>query len=95
MSDSGKRQVTFLVPEDEVLVSYRYLLLMTLGRFEKLHNQDSVSMQQDLLDGNLDDCLEKIENYKTKASELIEHLDHVIDLISAEKPKKKTNTKKK
>jgi hypothetical protein len=95
MSDSNRRQITFTVPEDEVLVSYRYLLLMTLARFEKLHNQDSVPMQQDLLDGNIKECIEKIENYRDQASDLMDHLNHVIDLLNAEIPKKKARTKKK
>ena len=95
MSDSNLRQITFSVPEDEVLVSYRYLLLMTLTRFENLHNKESVPMQQDLLDGNIEDCIEKIKNYKDCASDLIGHLEHVIDLINAEIPKKKVKPKKK
>jgi len=95
MSDSAKREITFLVPESEVLVSYRYLLLMTLGRFEKLHNEDSVPMQQDLLDGNLKAALEKIENYQAQAADLIENLDHVLELLKAELPKKGAKKTKK
>jgi preprotein translocase subunit SecA len=95
MSDSVKREITFIVPEEDVLVSYRYLLLMTLGRFEKLHNEDSVPMQQDLLDGSLEDAIQKIENYQAKATELVEHLDHVLDLVRAEMPKKRAKKTKK
>jgi len=95
MSNSTKREITFTLPEEDILVSYRYLLLMTLGRFEKLHNEESVPMQQDLLDGNLEEAIQKIENYQANAVELAEHLSQVLDLLSAELPKKRAKKTKK
>lgn len=80
----NKKRITFGIFQEDILLSYRYLILIALNRIEKIHNANSSAIQQELIDGNAQTSLGLLEDYIHTIKNSCDQLEEVCDLIKNE-----------